>query len=206
MTFPNRRYVEIADYYNDYASCLADAVASVDRRRITDANKVIGRAYEEGRTVFVAGNGGSAAIASSFVCDHEKLIQTDTALRPILVSLVDNVPMITAISNDISYDDIFVYQLRIKCTDKDLLILISSSGNSPNVVKAAKWAKDNGVTIVGFTGFDGGKLAELSDVNIHVNSSNYGLVEDVHQGLMHATAQYLRQLHMDEHLIGQVKF
>jgi phosphoheptose isomerase len=114
--------------------------------------------------------------------------------------------MITAIGNDISYDEIFVYQLRSLARPGDALVTISSSGNSENIVRAAAWAKGNGIPVISMTGFSGGRSASLADVNLHVMGDNYGVIEDVHQSLMHILAQYLRQAHMDEHLIGSRSF
>ena len=114
--------------------------------------------------------------------------------------------MITAIGNDISYDEIFICQLRALATPGDALITISSSGDSENIVRAASWASENNIPVISMTGFSGGRSAEIADVNLHVSAENYGVVEDVHQSLMHILAQYIRQAHMDEGLIRQRKF
>ena len=105
--------------------------------------------------------------------------------------------MITAIANDISYDDVFVYQLKTLAEPNDVLITISCSGDSENIVRAAKWAKNNKLKIISFTGFKGGRSADIADVNLQVDAENYGIVEDLHQGLMHILAQFLRLSHMD---------
>ena len=112
----------------------------------------------------------------------------------------------TAIANDISYDDVFVYQVRTLAGAGDVLITISSSGDSENVVRACKWAKENECTVIAMTGFTGGRSAELADVNLHVDGDNYGIVEDIHQSLMHVLAQYLRLERMDANLITERKF
>ena len=113
---------------------------------------------------------------------------------------------ITAIANDISFDDIFVFQLQTLADAGDVLVSVSSSGDSENVVRAAQWAKDNGVKVISFTGFDGGRTAKLADINLHVDGDNYGVVEDTHQSLMHILAQFIRLGRMDEDTIRDRKF
>lgn len=206
MTFPDTPFADIAAFYDAYADRIAAAMASVDRTALTRAADVFTSVYRSGATLYVAGNGGSAAIANTFVCDHAKLVQTDTALKPRVVSLAGNTPMMTAIANDISYDDVFVYQLQTYWRDGDALVLISASGSSPNVVKAAEWARAHGMPVVGFTGFAGGRLKELATVSLHVDADNYGVIEDTHQSLMHALAQYIRLAHMDPSVVADRKF
>jgi phosphoheptose isomerase len=112
----------------------------------------------------------------------------------------------TAVSNDLSYDEVFAYQLRTLARPGDALVSVSSGGDSENIVRAVAWARDNGIPVVAMTGFSGGRSAELADVNLHVDAHNYGVVEDVHQSLMHILAQYVRQAHMDEATIRQRRF
>ena len=100
----------------------------------------------------------------------------------------------------------YVYQVRALATPGDALITISSSGDSENIVRAASWAKKNNIPVISMTGFSGGRSADIADVNLHVSADNYGIIEDVHQSLMHVLAQYIRQAHMDEGLIRQRKF
>ena len=140
------------------------------------------------------------------ICDHCKLLRTDTELTSRIYSLSSTVEIITAIGNDISYDDIFVFQLRSLAKPCDGLFTISSSGNSENIVRAVQWAKENGIPVISLTGFSGGRSAVIADVNLHVNADNYGIIEDVHQAILHILAQYVRQSHMSEELIKQRKF
>ncbi len=206
MTFPDRKYTDIAAFSDDYFESERAAARSVDRARLAEAARLLDDVYTRGATLFVCGNGGSAAIANTFVCDHAKLIQTDTAVTPRVVSLSANISMMTAIANDLSYDDIFVYPLRTAARPGDALLTISASGDSENVVRAAGWARDNDVAVIAFTGFSGGRTAGLATVNVHVDADNYGVIEDTHQALMHILAQYIRQAHMDEGLIAERKF
>jgi D-sedoheptulose 7-phosphate isomerase len=206
MTFPDNKFVDAGSYANAYFSKINDAAASIDRERIERAADILTKVYTEGGIVYSCGNGGSAAITNHLTCDHCKLVQTDTALTPRIVSLSATIEMITAIGNDISFDEIFVYQLRSLAKPGDVLITISSSGNSENIVRAAMWAKENRIKVISMTGFSGGRSAGIADVNLHVDSDNYGVIEDVHQSLMHILAQYIRQAHMKEDLIRQRKF
>ena len=206
MTFPDKKYAAVGDLADDYFGRYAHAAGSVDRARLAEAAAMLEAAYERGATVYVCGNGGSAAISNHLTCDHLKGAQTDTDLKPRVVSLAATLETITAIANDISYDEIFVYQLRTLAQAGDVLISISSSGDSENVVRACQWAKDTGVSVIAMTGFAGGRSAALADVNLHVVGDNYGVVEDTHQSLMHILAQFIRLSRMDAGAIPARKF
>ncbi len=206
MTFPETRHSEIGSYADAYFAELEQACATVDRASLQEAAAVLLAVYEGGGMLFSCGNGGSAAIANQLVCDHCKLVQTDTHLRPHVYSLSSTVEIITAVANDLSYDDVFVYQLRSLAKPGDALITISSSGDSENIVRAAMWAKENGIPVISLTGFTGARSAGIADVSLHVCADNYGVIEDVHQALMHILAQYIRQAHMEEGIIAERKF
>jgi len=205
-TFPEKKYATAQAFAEDYFERYARASKSLDLSKLAEAASLIESTYKAERTLFVCGNGGSAAISGTFVCDHSKLVQTDTTMRARVVSLADNMSMITAIANDLSYDDVFLYQLQTLAGKGDALLCISASGNSENVVRAAEWAGREGLPVISFTGFTGGRLAGVSDLNLHVDADNYGIIEDVHQSLMHLLAQYVRQANMDESLIAERKF
>ena len=206
MSFPNKKYSDANGYVDAYFSQVSEAAASVDRAKVEEAATILTKAFTAGSMVYSCGNGGSAAIANHLVCDHCKLVQTDTDHTPRIVSLSTTVEMITAIGNDISYDEIFSYQLGSLAVPNDVLITISSSGDSENIVRAAQLAKKIGMPVISMTGFSGGRSAEIADVNLHVTADNYGVIEDVHQSLMHLLAQYVRQSHMPEAVIRDRKF
>lgn len=206
MTFPDNKFADAGSYAGAYFAQVAAAAATVDAKRVDEAARILTEVYAAGGMVYACGNGGSAAISNHLVCDHCKLVQTDTDLRPRVVSLSAAIEMITAIANDISYDEVFVYQLRSMAEPGDALITISSSGDSENIVRAALWAKENGIPVISMSGFSGGRSARIADVSLHVAADNYGVIEDVHQSLMHILAQYVRQAHMGEELIRQRKF
>jgi len=206
MTFPENTYETAGAFSNAYFDTLHKATQSVDQKNIDQAVALLSAAYRDRKTIFSCGNGGSAAISNHLHCDHLKGAQTDTNIRPRVVSLSSTIETITAIANDISYDDVFLYQLQSMADKDDVLITISSSGDSENVVKAAEWARGNGLHVIALTGFSGGRTASLAHINLHVDGDNYGIIEDVHQSLMHILAQYIRMIHMPEDLLEQRKF
>ena len=206
MSFPDKKYNTVGVFSKAYFDGLNNAARSVDQDRLDQAEQILSAAYNARKTVFSCGNGGSAAISNHLHCDHLKGVQTDTNIRPRVISLSSTIEMITAIANDISYDDVFLYQLQSMADKDDVLITISSSGDSENVVKAAEWARGNGLHVIGLTGFSGGRTASLAHVNLHVDGDNYGIIEDIHQSLMHILAQYIRMIHMPEGLLEERKF
>jgi D-sedoheptulose 7-phosphate isomerase len=154
-------------------------------------------AYREGRQVFIIGNGGSAATASHMACDLGKIILPDgdnTARRFRVTALTDNVPWITALANDLGYEYIFSEQLINLLHKGDLVIAISGSGSSPNILEGIRAAKLLEAKVVGILGFDGGKAGEMVDASIIVRSENYSYIEDVHMVLDHLVAAYFRTL------------
>lgn len=169
-----------------YTGQVADLLAVIDLTAVSAAAKALRSARERSATVYVAGNGGSATTASHMVTD---LMFGRGLPEPGLrvIGLADNQAVITATANDVSYDEVFARQLRRLARPGDVLILVSASGNSPNVVRAAEVAREMEVTIIGLTGFDGGRLLELSEVSVHVPSPSdaYGPVEDVHLIINH---------------------
>ncbi|MBI1198464.1 MAG: SIS domain-containing protein [Phenylobacterium sp.] len=190
--FPDRLFDDAGSYATAYFEQYRTAAASVDQEALRRAGELVGQVISEGAAIYSCGNGGSAAIANHLACDCLKGIRTGTLLRPKVFSLSTTVELITAIANDISYDDVFAFQLESLAKPGDLLVAISSSGQSPNIVKALTWAKDNGLRTLAMTGFSGGASAEIADVSLHVAGENYGVVEDIHQSLMHLLAQYTR--------------
>jgi len=206
MTFPDTKINSTDQFADAYFERIGKAAASVDRNRLNDAALLLTEAYRTGKTVFACGNGGSAAISNHLHCDHLKGCRTDTELLSRVHSLSANLETITAIANDISYDEVFAYQLQSMGSPGDVLITISSSGDSENVVRACQWARDNGLHVIAMTGFSGGRTASLATVNLHVDADNYGIIEDVHQSLMHILAQSIRMAHMPAELIAERKF
>lgn len=183
---------DLSDFIDGYYKLFAEILLSFDKGPMADVLAVFDRVTAAGGTVWVAGNGGSAAISDHTVCDCSKGTHVDGQPPFRTVSLASNVPMLTAIANDISYDDVFSEPLKYYLKSEDAVLLVSSSGNSPNVVKACEFANARGVPTVAFVGFKGGRLRELAQVTVHVEIENYGIVEDTHQSLIHALTQYMK--------------
>ena len=180
---------DASGFARGYFEYLASVFERVDQDAVARFIEVLESAREENRTVFFCGNGGSAATASHFQNDL-----TRWRTEPMrVVSLTDNVAVITALANDYGYEHIFVMQLETLLRPKDVVVAISASGNSPNVVNAIEFANRADATTVGLTGFDGGRLAELVDVQVHVPTApgEYGPVEDVHMAIDHLVMSYL---------------
>lgn len=206
MLFPQQVYAEGGSFLAAYRDALIEAWQSIDGDAVSQAADLLDTTMRGGHTVFACGNGGSAAIANHLLCDFLKGVQTDTELRPRVISLAAHLELMTAIANDIAYNEVFAYQLRTMARTGDVLITISASGNSENIVRALRVAHEKEVRSIALTGFDGGRSAGLADINLHVHARNYGIVEDVHQSLMHSLAQFLRQRAMPAELIGQRLF
>ncbi len=151
--------------------------------------------FKRGNTLFVAGNGGSAATASHMQVDFSFFVRYFTEFRPKIRAITDNVPMMTAVGNDTSFNDIFVEQLKGHFVPGDSLLCISASGNSENVVRAAQYANDNGGVSIAWVGFSGGKLKDVSKVSLHLENEkgDYGPIEDMHMILDHMIVNYLAQ-------------
>lgn len=166
---------------------------SINKMMLEKAANTVVDAIVNGKNIFTCGNGASAAIAQHWACDYTKgCSNLEAGIKPRVISLSANIPLMTAISNDISYDDVYSYQLERLANSGDILITISSSGNSPNVVKVVEAAKKLGVTVISLTGFNGGKSKELCDIPLHVDIQEYEATEDVHQAIMHMIAKYIR--------------
>lgn len=168
-----------------YFQCEKEVISNLDYDELEAALQTIYEAYVREATIYVFGNGGSAATASHFVCDFNKGISEALDKKFHVVCLNDNMPMVMAIANDISYDDIFVFQLDHKLKKDDLILAISGSGNSRNVVRAVEYAKEVGTKVVGITGYSGGELYQLADYHMHVNVDDMQIVEDVHLAFDH---------------------
>lgn len=154
---------------------------------------LIVEACRESKQVFIFGNGGSASTASHFACDLGKGAVVENRPRLRVQSLNDNMAIMTAISNDISYEMVFAEQLKNLLNPGDVVIGISASGNSPNVLRAFEYAREIGGRTIGLIGFGGGKMAPLSDVKVVVDSYDYGVVEGLHMVLEHLISQSVRE-------------
>ncbi len=178
-------------FFNDYISALVTSIQNSNLESIEKASDLILKTVKRNNTIFVCGNGGSAAISNHYICDYLKFLREKSKLKPKIISLSSNIETITAISNDLSYDQIFKYQAESLFNRNDLLIAISSSGNSSNIKEVVKFSKKKKVKVIGFCGFKGGFLKKNSDIAVHVSAQNYGISEDAHHILMHIIMQFL---------------
>lgn len=206
VKFPMAAFASAASYFDAYAEEMARATKTIDPEAVDRAAVVLLEAYTLGARMFSCGNGGSASIANHVQCDHVKGVRTATDLAPKVLSLSTNVELLTAIANDIGYENVFVYQLQSQSRPGDVLMAISSSGRSPNIVHALTWARDHGLRTIAITGFGGGPAREVAEVSIHTECTNYGIVEDLHQAIMHALAQYIRHSRLDADAISTTVF
>jgi len=182
---------DFSQFVTDYHARLAESLRRVDHSALRSVLEVLVGVAERGATLYVAGNGGSAALADHASCDLGKGTHVDGHPPLRIVSLASNAPLITAIANDVAYDQVFRRQLELSLRDGDAVLLVSASGRSPNVLEACHYARKRGVTTLAFVGFDGGELKRLADHVVHVPVDDYGIAEDVHQGLMHILGQYV---------------
>ena len=181
------------DIIFDHLGLINIGFASIDHEIFKQAADRIWYAIISGKTIYTAGNGASAAIAQHWACDYTKgCSDLESGFKPRVVSLSANIPLMTAISNDISYDEVYAYQLERLANPGDVFISISSSGNSPSVVRACEVAIDKGLDVIALTGFNGGRTRDLAHYPLHVDIQEYEATEDVHQAIMHMIAKYLR--------------
>ena len=180
-------------YASDYLCKLKKTIDNINTADVEEVIDILKRARDEGRRIFVIGNGGSAAISSHFATDMAKGAYNEKKKNFVIHSLCDNVPFITALGNDYSIDDIFVGQLRAYFQPGDVVFAISSSGNSPNIIKAVEYANKNGGTTIGLCGFKGGKLKETAQKYVYVPYEHYGMVEDGHSIITHIIAYYFME-------------
>ena len=205
--FPNKKYRNIKNFFSDYLFDLSSSFNSINFDTLKRVITLLKKSYKhKNKKIFVCGNGGSAALSEHFACDHQKILYETKKLKPIIISLVSNSAIGTAIANDVSYKSIFSEQLNQTARKGDILIVISSSGNSQNVIEAIKWANKNNMNTISLTGFDGGKVKKISKYNIHIESNNYGVIEANHQSIINIIAQYIKMEVLSLNQIKKVKF
>ena len=184
-----------------YLAELATALAATPREPLDEIAWALWETYRRDGTIIACGNGGSAASASHLACDLAKWTIHEGRRRVRAIARTDNVPIMTAWSNDTAYERAFVEQLMSLYRPGDTLVAISGSGNSPNVLRAVEWANEQGAPTIGLTGFDGGKLAGLARHAMIAPSHLMPLVEDVHIALCHGLAVTLGAMIAEEHLL-----
>jgi D-sedoheptulose 7-phosphate isomerase len=191
--------------FKAYFSRLSETIDKLDIQVIEQLVELLLRARDRENTVFIFGNGGSAATASHITGDFLKGISYELDKRFRVMCLSDNIPGLTALSNDLGYEDIFVEQLKVFLKKDDLVIGISGSGNSMNVVKAMEFARKKGARTVAMCGYKGGKIRELADLVIHVPVHDMEITEDIHIIIFHAVKQVLiKKLKGENYSMGDI--
>lgn len=182
-------------YIERYFNRIKILLDELDTAPVEKATQIIESAYSNESHIFLIGNGGSASTASHMANDFSKGICTNSQKRFKALSLTDNASFLTAISNDKGYEEIFADQLKVFLKKGDVVIGLSASGNSQNIINALQYAKAHGAKTIGFVGFDGGKMKGMADVCIHVKTQKglYGPVEDIHMILDHIISGYLNE-------------
>lgn len=194
-TNKNVRSLNPLSQINGYLFEMLNHVKNTSDRILESVAKRLFDCAVKGKMIFLVGNGGSAATAEHFCCDLSKGCNSDDrSVKVRSISLTSNTSLSLAVCNDVAFESLFVEQLKIFSKAEDILIAISASGNSKNVVNAAEYAKQNGMFLIVFTGFDGGKLSRLSNIEINVPSQNYGQIEDMHLIYAHIISQTLRHM------------
>jgi len=168
-----------------YIASLTRALAALDRAELVALAETLLAARERGAQVFIMGNGGSAATASHFVCDFNKGLRREEGKNFRFICLNDNIPSLMAIANDIGYEAVFVEQLKSYLAPGDVVMGISGSGNSANVVKALEYAEAHGAETIALVGYDGGRMKQVARRRVHVGINDMQIVEDIHMTLDH---------------------
>jgi D-sedoheptulose 7-phosphate isomerase len=194
--------LQLADIRNtvatDYLTDLAQVLELVPSSKLNTAVEMLLEARTTGRRVYIMGNGGSAATASHLACDLVKTAQVAGHAPLRVLALADNASLLTAWANDRAYDQTFSEQIRAFVDPDDVVIAISASGNSPNILAGLSAASEMGARTIAMVGFDGGRAGTLADLVIHVPSEHYGLVEDTHGAIGHALTHAIRTTLLDD--------
>jgi D-sedoheptulose 7-phosphate isomerase len=180
------------DHLDEYLGRLQAAVEALPRDQMNALGETLFRAYRNNKQVFVLGNGGSSSTASHMAADLAKNTIGPNMKRFRIVSLNDNAAIVTALANDLGYENVFSEQLTNLVQAGDVLIVVSASGNSPNVLKAIHYARSRSAEVIGLLGFNGGAAAGLADIALVVPSDHYGVVEDVHLIINHILVDYFK--------------
>jgi len=183
----------INTHIREYLDRLISTLEGLPMDSVESLSELLYRAYSDGKQVFILGNGGSASTASHMAADLGKNTIGPNMRRFRIMSLNDNIPLLTALSNDLGYENMFAEQLQNLIQSGDVLIVISGSGKSPNVLRAMEYARSRSAEVAALLGFDGGPAAELADLAVLVDSSDYGVVEDAHLIINHILVEYFRE-------------
>ncbi len=180
--------------YKNYLSYLKNGIDKLDLSKLQKIENIIFNKIKKNKKIFVCGNGGSAAVANHFLCDFNKGIKLSSKnkLKPKIISLSNNIETILALSNDISFNKIFSFQLDNYYSRGDIVIVLSCSGSSSNIIEILEYCKRKRILTISFTGFAEKKNQKKANINLNLNIENYGVVEDFFQVIMHMLSQNIR--------------
>ena len=198
MKTSNNKKKLFQSFFNSYVKNLQEKLKDISCDKIFNAAELILKTIKLNKSIYVCGNGGSAAIADHYVCDFFKQLSKYTNLKAKIRSLSSDQYLISAISNDISYSEVFKIQAERYMNKGDILILISSSGNSENIKNVLKFCKKQKIKTIGFSNFSGGFLNKYSDISIHSKINNYGIGEDINHILMHLLMQFIATTNLNK--------
>jgi len=183
----------MVNHFREYIKNLQKSLSTISEAEIMTVIRILDDAREQKHMIFIMGNGGSASNASHFVNGLSQGATVDHKTRFRAIALTDNIPNLLAYGNDNGYENIFLEQLKNFLNDEDIVIGISGSGNSSNVIKAIEYANNHNAITIGFTGFDGGVLKKIAQYNIHVPCELMEMVEDIHLSLSHLISSYFKK-------------
>ena len=182
------------EFISGYADTVCAVLRGLDPAQFQTMIRILAEAYRGDRQVFIAGNGGSAGTANHFVCDLGKnAVRGEGKRRFRILSVSDNIEKITAIGNDIAFEEVFRFQLENLMRPGDALIAVSASGNSPNIVRACEFARSLGAPVIALAGLDGGKMKALADACLVAPLTSYEQIEDIHLAILHMTVCYFKE-------------
>ena len=204
--FPNKKYDVIDEFYDAYVENLNFTLNSINKKLLNKILILFQNTINNNSKILICGNGGSSSVSNHFLCDFQKGLLLDNNLKLNTHSLTSNTDLITAISNDISYDEIFTLQLKSMAKRGDLLVVFSVSGNSKNIIKACKLAKKMNLKIISFVGFKSSKVKKYSTICLELDNYNFGVSEDIFQSLMHIFSQFIRHKDKSTKNIKKKKF
>jgi histidinol-phosphate phosphatase family protein len=211
--FPAVSYPNMLSYFNDYSLEIRDVLDKITLRPISDAADILVKAHNDGSAIFIAGNGGAAALANHMETDHVLRMGLSNGTSgwysgwyTNVRSLTGNSSLMTSAANDIGYDSVFSWQLERYATQHDVLVCFSVSGRSANIIRALQCATELNIRTIAVVACDGGKAAGLAEVAVHIPTSNYGIAEDVMSMVMHSIAQFIQQSRMSEQAIQSARF
>ena len=192
-TSSNSKNINLTNFYKNYSEYKKEVFENINFKELKKISDLLLVKIKQKKNIFICGNGGSASISNHWECDHREGIKRNKKFKPKAISLISNIDIVSAIANDRGYKNIFAYSLDNLAKKDDLLICFSVSGNSKNIIEALRFSRKKGIKSILFSGFKGGKAKKIANFNLNFSSSNFGVVEDCFQSIMHILAQYLER-------------